>query len=135
MMMKTTLIGQKRDIGTLQIFWQSSDTLRNYSTGMNGEYDLKLLDIKFIGDGGANKEYFLQMISSTIKNDRANLNDNFKFHHINGQSSISNPVVFHDCVIKNWVDIDFVELGSVGDPLPANYNLILTFEYERLGRA
>lgn len=132
--MMTSLIKQRGDVGVLQIYWQSSDTNKNYSTGLNGEYDLKLLDLKLIG-GAANTEYFLQMISSTIRLDRGNLNDNYKFHHISGQNTVANPIMFYDNVIKNWVDIDFQQLGSVGGNLPAAYNIILTFQYERLGRA
>lgn len=125
------LVSMKKDTGILQIFFQSADTVKQYSTALNGEYNLKLLDLKFIG-GALNAEYFIQMNSSTIRLDKGNLNDNFKFQHINGQNTVSNPIMFYDCVVKNWIDIDFTSLGSVGTALPANYNIILTFEYERL---
>ena len=127
------LIGQKKDVGILQIFWQSTDTNKNYATNMNGDYNLKLIDLKLISSGAAGSEYFVQMLSSTIRLDKANLNDNFKFQHINEQNTISNPVMFYQCSVKNWIDIDFTTLGSVGSVVTAfPYNIILTFEYERL---
>lgn len=126
--------GYPKDCGVLQIFWQNSDTNKNYSTGLNGEYNLKLLDLKLIG-GVSNGEYFIQMISSTVKLDRGNLNDNYKFQHISGQNTVANPIMFYDCSVKNWIDIDFATIGGVGannNTLPPSYNIILTFEYERL---
>jgi hypothetical protein len=127
------LVGMKKDCGILQIFFQSTDTNKNYSTALNGEYNLKLLDLKVITSGAAGQEYFVQMSSSTIRNDKANLNDNFKFHHLNGQNTIPNPIMFYDCVVKNWIDISFSQLGSVGTDInTTTYNILLTFEYERL---
>jgi hypothetical protein len=129
------LIGNKKDCGILQIFYQSVDAVKNYPTALNGEYNLKLVDLKVIvaGAGALNSEYFIQLLSSTLRTDKSNLNDNFKFMHRNGTAEITSPLMFNDVNIKNWVDLDFVSLGVVGAVLNAHaHNILLTFEYEKL---
>jgi hypothetical protein len=39
------LIGTKKDVGNFQIFFQSTDTNKQYSTALNGTYNLKLIDL------------------------------------------------------------------------------------------
>jgi hypothetical protein len=126
------LIGQKKDIGTLQIFYQSSDAVKQYATNLNGEYNLRLVDLKFIGDGAAGSNYAFEVSSSSLRLGQSNVNNTFKFVYRDGVNEISNPIPFYDISIKNWLDINFIRLGSVGSALPANFNIILTFEYERL---
>jgi len=130
---KQLIGGERRDTGTLQIFFQSTDTKKQYSTGLNGTYNLTLLDLKVISSGASGDEYCIEMLSDTLKVDRGNINDNFKFVHRNGTPETPNPIKFRQLEVRNFVDLDFQQLGSVQDNINAQaYNVLLTIEYERL---
>lgn len=131
---KQLIGGERREKGTLQIFYKSTDTQPpRYSTGLNGTYDLTLLDLKVISSAATAEEYCVEMLSDTFRIDRGNLNDNFKFVHRNGAPELPNPVKFRQATINNYVEVDFQQLGTIQDNINANdYYILLTFEYERL---
>lgn len=130
---KQLIGGERRDKGTLQIFFQSTDSPKQYSTGLHGTYDLKLLDLKVISAGANSQEYAVEMLSDTFSINNGNTNTNFKFIHRNGCPEVPNPVLFRQADVRNFVDIDFNRLGSVKDDIDgAAYNVLLTIEYERL---
>jgi len=130
---KQLIGGERRDKGTLQIFFQSTDSPKQYSTGLHGTYDLKLLDLKVISAGANSQEYAVEMLSDTFSINNGNKNTNFKFIHRNGCPEVPNPVLFRQADVRNFVDIDFNRLGSVKDDIDgAAYNVLLTIEYERL---
>ena len=133
------------DEGILQIFCQSTDTIRQYHSGLNGIYDLKLLDIKLISGAVAGAEFAIQIISDTLKIDRGALNgstagviqstnnDNVKFFHRNGAPEIPNPLKLRQQTVRGWVDIDFQQLGTEGTDINAStWAILLTLEYKRL---
>jgi len=130
---KQLIGGERRDKGTLQIFFQSTDSPKKYSTGLHGTYDLKLLDLKVISAGANSQEYAVEMLSDTFSINNGNTNTNFKFIHRNGCPEVPNPVLFRQTDVRNFVDIDFNRLGSVKDDIDgAAYNILITIEYERL---
>lgn len=131
---KQLIGGERRDKGTLQIFYKSTDTQPpRYATGLNGTYDLTLLDLKIISDAQNAEEYCVEMLSDTFRIDRGNLNDNFKFIYRNGELIVPNPVKFRQAEVRNFVEVDFQQLGTVQDNINAHdYNIILTIEYEKL---
>lgn len=130
---KQLIGGERRDKGVLQIFFQSTDSPKRYSTGLNGTYDLTLLDLKVITAAASAEEYCVEMLSDTLHINNGNTNTNFKFMHRNGCPEVPNPVRFRQAEVRNFVDIDFNRLGSVQDDIDGNaYNVLLTIEYERL---
>ena len=130
---KQLIGGERRDKGVLQIFFQSTDSPKQYSTGLHGTYDLKLLDLKVISAGANSQEYAVEMLSDTFSINNGNTNTNFKFIHRNGCPEVPNPVLFRQAEVRNFVDIDFNRLGSVKDDIDgAAYNVLLTIQYERL---
>jgi hypothetical protein len=130
---KPLIGGEKRDSGILQIFTQSTDSPKIYSTGLGGTYDLTLQDIKVIHAGATAEEYAVQIISDTLRLDRGNGNDNVKFIHRNGAPEIQQSIKLRQADVKNWVSIDYQQLGSVGDNINDNsYNVLLTIAYEKL---
>jgi hypothetical protein len=134
---KQLIGGERRDKGVLQIFFQSTDAVAyqgaRYPTGLNGVYDLKLLDLKVISAAAAGTEFCVEMLSDTFRLDRGNTNDNFKFMHRNGAPEVPNPVKFRQAEVRNWVNIDFQQFGLVGGNIDsAAYNILLTIEYEKL---
>lgn len=130
---KQLIGGERRDKGTLQIFFQSTDSPKQYSTGLHGTYDLKLLDLKVISAGANSQEYAVQMLSDTFSINNGNTNSNFKFIHRNGCPEVPSPVLFRQAEVRNFVDVDFNRLGSVKDDIDgAAYNVLLTIQYERL---
>jgi len=133
------------DEGVLQIFTQSTDTIRQYHSGLNGSYDLKLLDIKVISGAIAGSEFAIQIISDTLRIDRGALNggqtaiiqstnnDNVKFFHRNGSPEIPSPIKLRQQTIRGWIDIDFQQLGTGGTDINAStWSILLTIEYKRL---
>ena len=130
---KPLIGGEKRDSGILQIFTQSTDSPKIYSTGLGGTYDLTLQDIKVISAAATAEEYAVQIISDTLRLDRGNGNDNIKFIHRNGASELPYPIKLRQADVKNWVSIDYQRLGSVQDNINDNsYNVLLTIAYEKL---
>ena len=134
---KQLIGGERRDKGILQIFFQSTDTVAyqgaRYATGLNGTYELTLLDLKLISAAATAEEYCIEMISDTFRIDKGNLNDNFKFIHRNGAPEVPNPIKLRQVEVRNWVQLDFQQLGSVQDNVDSNaYNILLTIEYEKL---
>jgi len=130
---KQLIGGERREKGVLQIFFQSTDSPKQYSTGLHGTYDLKLLDLKVISAGANSQEYAVEMLSDTFSINNGNTNTNFKFIHRNGCPEVPNPVLFRQAEVRNFVDIDFNRLGSVKDDIDgAAYNVLLTIQYERL---
>ena len=142
---KQLIGGERRDKGLLQIFFQSTDTQpanqgAKFSTGLNGVYDLRLMDIKVISSAAAGSEFAVQLVSDTLKLDRGSalassqyFNDTVKFVHWNGAPEIPSPILLRQMEIKNWIDMEFIQLGTIGaDINSANYNVLLTIEYERL---
>lgn len=133
------------DEGILQIFCQSTDTYRQYHSGLNGSYDLKLLDIKVISGAVAGSEFAIQIVSDTLKIDRGALNastsaipqstnnDNVKFFHRNGAPEIPNAIKLRQQNIRGWIDIDFAMLGTSGTDINSStWSILLTLEYKRL---
>lgn len=130
---KQLIGGERRDNGLLQIFFQSTDAPKQYSTGLNGTYNLTLLDLKVVSAAAAGDEYAVQMISDTFHINNGNTNTNFKFIHRNGCPEIPNPIKLRQAEVRNFIDLDFVRLGIVQDDINAQaYNVLLTIEYERL---
>lgn len=130
---KPLIGGERRDKGILQLWFQSTDTVKQYSTGLGGTFDLTLLDIKVISSAATAEEYAVQIISDTLRLDRGNLNDNIKFIHRNGAPELPNPIKLRQADIKNWINLDFQRLGSVQDNINGNdYNVLLTIAYEKL---
>jgi hypothetical protein len=134
---KQLIGGERRDKGVLQLFFQSTDAVAyygaRYPTGLHGTYDLTLLDLKVISSAATAEEYCVEMLSDTFKIDRGNTNDNFKFVHRNGCPEVPNPVKFRQAEVRNWVQLDFQQFGSVQDNIDSNaYNILLTIEYEKL---
>jgi hypothetical protein len=130
---KPLIGGEKREEGILQIWFQSTDTVKRYSTGLGGYYDLTLLDIKVISASASAEEYAVQIISDTLRLDRGNLNDNIKFVHRNGAPELPNPIKLRQADVKNWIDVDFQQIGSVQDNINGSaYNVLLTIGYEKL---
>jgi hypothetical protein len=135
---KPLIGGEKRDSGVLQIFTQSTDSPKIYSTGLGGTYDLTLTDIILIHSGDLGKEYALQIISDTLRLDRGNGNDNIKFISKDyGANNLSFPIKLRQAELRNWVSVSFQQIGTVGldinDPNDAtDYNVILTIAYEKL---
>jgi len=130
---KQLIGGERREKGVLQIFFQSTDSPKRYSTGLHGTYDLTLLDLKVISAGANSQEYAVEMLSDTFSINNGNTNTNFKFIHRNGCPEVPNPVLFRQAEVRNFVDIDFNRLGSVKDDIDgAAYNVLLTIQYERL---
>ena len=139
---KQLIGGERRDKGVLQIFCQSTDAIKQYSTGLHGTYELTLTDIMLLHSGELGKEYPLQIISDTLYIDRGNLNTNIKFISKDyGANILQYPIKLRQAELRNFVDIAFIQLGTLGldinnippfpDP-PTDYNVILTMEYERL---
>lgn len=127
------LIGTKKDCGNLQVFYQSTDTVKQYQTTLNGEYNLKLVDLKVISAAAAGTVFSVQIISNTLKCDRGNTNDNYKFVYRDGCNELPSPIMFYDIPVRGWFDLDFLQLGAIGTNINASaYNILLTFEYERL---
>lgn len=130
------------DEGILQILTQSIDTVKQYQSGLNGEYDLKLLDIKVISAAAAGSEFPIQIISNTLRIDRGaineltnalNNNDNIKFFHRNGCPEITQPIKLRQQTVRGWIDINYLKLGSGGDDINDNeWMILLTIEYKRL---
>ena len=134
---KQLIGGERRDKGVLQIFFQSTDNsfnqLTRYSTGLNGVYDLTLLDLKVISASATAEEYAVEMLSDTFTINNGNTNTNFKFIHRNGCPEVPNPVLFRQAEVRNFVSLGFNRIGSVQDNINAgNYNILLTIEYEKL---
>ena len=140
---KQLIGGDRRDKGVLQISYQSTDPESpgqgsKYSTGLNGTYDLTLLDLKVISAAVAESEFSVQIVSDTLKTERgagsgAGTNDNVKFMHRNGTSEIPNPLKLRQIDIRNWIELSFLQLGTIGvDINAAAFNILLTLEYERL---
>lgn len=134
---KQLIGGERRDKGVLQIFFQSTDTLAyqgaRYATGLNGTYDLTLLDLKVISAAATAEEYAVEMLSDTLRIEKGNTNDNFKFVHRNGCPEVPNPIKFRQATVNNWITLDFQQFGSVQDNIDSNaYNVLLTIEYEKL---
>ncbi len=130
----------KYDTGTLQIFAQSTDTVKVYSTSLNGEYDLILTDIKLLTDGVAGDEYACQIVSDTLRTDKGTAlsgsafqNDLIKLFHRNGTPEMTSPLLLRNQVIRNWMSISLQQVGVLGiDINTVAHNLLLTFEYKRL---
>lgn len=122
-----------KDKGTFQLFTQSTDSVKTYATGLSGVYDIRITDIKVIHSTG-NVEYAVQIVSDTLRLSLGNLNDNIKFFHRNGASEISYPINLYQLNINNYVSCSFLQLGSVGSDINTggNYNIVITFEYEKL---
>lgn len=135
---KQLIGGERRDKGVLQIFYQSTDPEpagqgSKYSTGLNGMYNMKLLDLKTITTAGVGSGYVIQMISDTFKIDRGNINTQFKFIYKAGVPEIPNPIEFRQTQINNNIELSFLQLGVIGQNInAAPYNILLTFEYEKL---
>jgi len=130
---KPLIGGEKREKGILQIFYQSTDSPKVYSTGLGGTYDLTLQDIKVVSAAAAGDEYAIQIISDTLRLDKANLNDNIKFVSRGGANEIPSPIKLRQADVKNFVSLDFLRLGSVQDDINAQaFNVILTISYEKL---
>jgi hypothetical protein len=134
---KQLIGGERRDKGVLQIFFQSTDNsfnqLTRYSTGLNGVYDLTLLDLKVIHSAAAAEEYAVEMLSDTFTINNGNTNTNFKFIHRNGCPEVPNPVLFRQAEVRNFVSLGFQQIGSVQDNINSDdYNILLTIEYEKL---
>ena len=134
---KQLIGGERRDKGVLQIFYQSTDPEpagqgSKYSIGLNGMYDMKLLDLKIIA-GTIGAGLAVQMISDTFKIDRGNQNDQFKFIYKGGVPEIPSPIQFRQVQINNWVELSFIQLGLIGTNINTQpYNILMTFEYEKL---
>ena len=130
----------KYDVGTLQIFYQSSDPVKNYSTSLNGEYDLTLIDVKLLHENAAAGEYPCMIVSDTLRTDKGTAlsgtefqNDLFKFVHRSGAPELTSPILLRNQVIRNWVSISLLRLGTLGSDInDVTHNLLLTFEYKRL---
>jgi len=130
---KPMIGGESREKGVLQIWTQSTDSPKQYSTGLGGTYDLTLLDIKVVSSAAAGEEYAIEIISDRLRLDRGNLNDNVKFVHRNGCPELPNPIKLRQMDINNWISIEYQQLGSVQDNINANtYNILLTIEYQKL---
>ena len=134
---KQLIGGERRDKGSLQIFYQTSDTSYNqqtsYSTGLHGTYDLTLLDIKITSAAAAAQEYVVEMLSDTFQINNGNTNTNFKFVHRNGCPEIPSPVLFRQTEVRNNVSLGFQKLGSIQENInDSSYNVLLTMEYEKL---
>ena len=133
---RNNLIGgsRKRDErGTLQLFCQSADTVKVYSTGLSGTYNLKLINAELIHSGPNSSEFAFQIISDTFRLAYGNTNNNIKLMHDRASSSVPNPIPLYQVDIKNHVAVDFLRLGAVGTDInTVTYNIILTFEYEKL---
>jgi len=133
---RNNLIGGSRkrdDRGTLQLFCQSADTVKVYSTGLSGTYNLKLIDVELIHSGLATAEFAFQIISDTFRLAYGNTNNNIKLVHDLHSSMIPNPIPLYQVDIKNHVAVQFLRLGAVGTDInTVTYNIILTFEYEKL---
>jgi hypothetical protein len=133
---RNNLIGgsRKRDErGTLQLFCQSADTVKVYSTGLSGTYNLKLINSVLIHSGVATLEFAFQIISDTFRLAYGNTNNNIKLVHERETGMIPTPIPLYQVDIKNHVAVDFQQLGSVGTDInTVTYNIVLTFEYEKL---
>lgn len=130
---KPLIGGEKREKGILQIFFQSTDSPKVYSTGLGGTYDLTLLDIKVISAAAAGDEYAVQIISDTLRLDRGTTNDNVKFVHRNGCPEIPSPIKLRQAEVKNMLSLDFIRLGTVQDDINAQaFDVLITIAYEKL---
>ena len=130
---KPLIGGERKEHGILQIFTQSTDSPKIYSTGLGGTYDLTLQDIKVVSAGVAGEEYAVQIISDTLRLDRGNGNDNIKFIHRNGAPEIQQSIKLRQADVKNWISIEYERIGSVQDNInAAAYNVLLTIAYEKL---
>jgi hypothetical protein len=140
---KQLIGGERRDKGVLQIFFQNSDPEppgqgSKYSTSLNGTYDITILDIKVISAAASGSEFAVQIISDTFKLERgaggsAGANDNVKFFHRNGSNEIPNPIKLRQAEVRNWIELSFLQVGSIGTDInSAAYNILLTIEYEKL---
>lgn len=123
-----------KDKGTFQLFTQSTDVSKIYPTGLSGVYNIKITDIKLIHAGAGANDYAVQIISDTLRLSLGNGNDNIKFVHSNGGVEMPNPIKLYQLNINNYVSCEFLQLGSVGSDINTggNYNIIITFEYEKL---
>jgi hypothetical protein len=115
--------------------------VKNYSTSLNGEYDLTLIDVKLLHENaGVVKEYPCMIVSDTLRTDKGTAlsgtefqNDFFKFIHRAGAPELTNPILLRNQVIRNWISISLLRLGTLGDDInDVTHNLLLTFEYKRL---
>lgn len=130
----------KYDTGTLQIFAQSTDTVKVYSTSLNGEYDLILTDIKLITNATTSDIYACQIVSDTLRLDKGTAmsgsafqNDLIKFIHGNGTPEMTSPLLLRNRVIRNWMSVSLQQAGTLGTDINTIvYNVLLTFEYKRL---
>lgn len=130
---KPLIGGNSREKGILQIFFQSTDSPKVYSTGLGGTYDLTLQDIKVVSAAVAGDEYAVQIISDTLRLDRGNTNDNVKFVHRNGSPEIPSPIKLRQADVKNVLSLDFLRLGTLQDDINAQaFNVLLTIAYEKL---
>jgi len=128
---KQLIGGDRRDKGTIQIFTQSTDNPKIYSTGLNGVYDMKLIDIKLICALASG--FSIQMISDTFRINHGNTNNNFRYIFRSGTSELTTDMVFKQVQVNDKVSISFSRNGSIGNDINLNnYNTILTFEYEKL---
>ena len=123
-----------KDKGTFQLFTQSTDANKIYATGLSGVYDIRITDIKLVHAGGGSTEYAVQIISDTLRLSLGNENDNIKFFHRNGAVEVPNPIKLYQLNINNYVSCSFLQLGSVGTDVNTGgaYNVVITFEYEKL---
>lgn len=122
------------DEGLLQLFCQSTDVNKVYSTGLGGTYELRIVNISVISNAVPGKEFSIEIISDTFRLDRGNGNENIKFIYRDyGASELTYPIKLRQAELRNFVSVSFLQLGTVGlDINASNYNIILTVEYKRL---
>jgi hypothetical protein len=128
---KQLIGGDRREKGIFELYVQTNDTIKQYATGLDGTYKLTLQNIQSI-DAFSSTLVF-EIISDTLRIDRGSNNTYIKGALRNERETICTPMILRQTDIKNWIDLSFRQLGTIGSNIGAiSVGLVLTFEYEKV---